>query len=205
MSGLPTIYGLDLTIDASGPFVDPASDRVLEVGLSASHCDDLFAGDEADLLRELDDRLAMLPAGIIVTWHGSVLAIPLIAARARLHRLTLGLALEQDKRSAPPSPILGLDAAVRARWGQHAVLDLQRVYEPGGGRWWGRRHRDHRDRDHEALFPPTDDLIPRDPCKDARLVRCLAERRWSQAKRHIDALSQPVAPSGTAPQAARLV
>lgn len=190
MTGLPAIYGLDLVTDCTGPLVDPAVNRIVEVGLSSSNSDQLFAGDEAALLRDLDDRLSALPAGVVVTWQGSVLAIPLIAARAATHGITLGLTIETDKRSASPSPVLGVDATVRARWGQHAVLDLQRVYESGTSRWRGRRNRD---RDHEALYPPTDNLIARDPSKDARLARSLAERRWPQAKRHIDLVAAPQA------------
>lgn len=188
MTGLPAIYGLDLVTDCTGPLVNPAINRIVEVGLSSSNSDQLFAGDEAQLLCDLDDRLNALPRGVVVTWQGSVLAIPLIAARATIHGLTLGLTTETDKRSSAPSPVLGVDAAVRARWGQHAVLDLQRVYESGSSRWRGRRNRD---RDHEALYPPTDNLIARDPSKDARLARSLAERRWPQAKRHIDLVAAP--------------
>ncbi len=188
MTGLPAIYGLDLVTDCTGPLVDPAVNRIVEIGLSSSNRDQLFAGDEAALLRDLDDRLSALPPGVVVTWQGSVLAIPLIAVRAATHGIALGLTIETDKRSAPPSPVLGVHAAVRARWGQHAVLDLQRVYESGTSRWRGRRNRD---RDHEALYPPTDNLIARDPSKDARLARSLAERRWPQAKRYIDLVAAP--------------
>ncbi len=187
MTSLPAIYGLDLVTDSAGPLVDPDLHRVVAIGLSSTNTDQLFDGDEPTLLEELDTRLSTLSPGVIVTWHGSVLAIPLIAARAQRHHVALGLCLEADKRTAPRSPVLGVDAAVRARWGNHAVLDLQRVYESHGPRWWGRRNRD---RDVEDLLPPTDDLIARDPCKDARLARCLAERRWSQAKRYIDPLPQ---------------
>ncbi|MDA3039433.1 MAG: hypothetical protein O3C27_07850 [Actinomycetota bacterium] len=188
MTGLPAIYGLDLVTDCAGPLVDPVVNRIVAVGLSSSNSDQLFTGDEAQLLDELDERLHALPAGVIVTWQGSVLAIPLIAARAAVHGLDLGLTTEPDKRSAAPSPVLGVAAAVRARWGQHAVLDLQRVYKPGVSRWRGRRNRH---RDHEALYPPTDNLIARDPSRDARLARSLAERRWPQARRHIDLVAAP--------------
>ena len=37
---------------------------IVEVGLSSSNSDQLFAGDEAALLRDLDDRLSALPAGV---------------------------------------------------------------------------------------------------------------------------------------------
>jgi hypothetical protein len=184
-TALPAVYGLDLVTDASGPLVDPFTNRIVAVGLSSARGDERFDGDERELLAALDTRLMALPAGVVVTWHGSVLAIPLLAARARAQRIHLGLVLEPDRRSAPPSPVRGVETAVRSRWGHHAVLDLQRVYEPEVSRWRLRR----RERDPETLIPPTDELTPRDPCRDARLARSLTERRWSQARRHIDSVS----------------
>lgn len=200
-AALPAVYGLDLVTDATGPSVDPATNRIMAVGLSSARADERFDGDERELLAALDTRLMALPAGVVVTWHGSVLAIPLLAARARVQRIRLGLVLEADRRSAPPSPVLGVETAVRSRWGNHAVLDLQRVYEPEVSRWRLRR----RERDPETLIPPADELTPRDPCRDARLVRSLAERRWSRARRYIDSVSTtanddrlPSARAGTA-------
>lgn len=185
MGEQPAIYGLDVTTSATGPFVDPTTDRIVAIGLSSSGADEYFDGNETDLLSDLEERLGLLAPGVIATWDGSVLALPLLAARARHCSVPLSLRLQSDRRAAPPSPVRGVDQPVRGRWGDHQILDLRRVYEPG--RRWGLLGRG---RDREDLIPPTDELAPHDPCSDARLARRLAERRWPQARRHLDTLTE---------------
>ena len=183
MSDQPPIYGLDLITDAVGPLIDPVTNRIVEIGLSTGSGDELYEGGEPELLELLDRRLRLLDPGVLATWHGSIVALPLIAARARHWKLDLALTLEADRRAAPASPVIGV-TAVRAQWHDHGVLDLRRVYETAEPRRWRRRR--NTSRSLEDLIPPTDDLADRDPQKDARLARQLAERRWPQAKRLID-------------------
>lgn len=183
MSDQPPIYGLDLITDAAGPLIDPITSRIVEIGLSTASGDELYEGGEPELLELLDRRLNLLDPGVLATWHGSIVALPLIAARAKRWNLDLSLTLQDDRRAAPASPVIGV-TAVRARWHDHGVLDLRRVYETAEPRRWRRRR--NTSRSLEDLIPPTDDLAQRDPLKDARLARQLAERRWPQAKRVID-------------------
>lgn len=184
MTGQPPIYGLDLITNASGPLIDPVADRILEIGLSTPAEDELYEGGEPELIELLDRRLRLLEPGVLATWHGSVLAIPMIARRSARWQLSLGLSLWADRRSAPPSPIAGVDQASCASWHAHQVLDLRRVYETVEPKRRGLRR--GRGVDPEDLIPPADDLADRDPRKDARLARQLAERRWSQARRFVD-------------------
>ena len=58
------IYGLDIETDNTSDGLDPAVASVRAVALSGRHFDDLFVGDEVDLLRALDARLAALPTGV---------------------------------------------------------------------------------------------------------------------------------------------
>lgn len=184
MTGQPPIYGLDLITNATGPLIDPATDRILEIGLSTPAEDELYEGGEPELIELLDRRLRLLEPGVLATWHGSVLAIPMIAQRSARWQLNLGLSLWVDRRSAPPSPIAGVEHATCASWHAHEVLDLRRVYETVEPKRRGRRR--GRGVDPEDLIPPADDLAARDPRKDARLARQLAERRWPQARRFVD-------------------
>jgi hypothetical protein len=178
------IYGLDLITDADGPLIEPDRHQITQIGLSRRAEDELYEGGEPELLELLDRRLKLLPRGVLATWHGSVLAVPLIAQRAERWKLSLGLTLWVDRRAAPLSPVAGVDTAYCASWHDHALLDLRRVYETSEPKRWSIRGRSRPD--PEDLIPTPDELTQRDPLKDARLARQLAERRWSQAKRCVD-------------------
>jgi len=184
MSNQPPIYGLDLTAETAGPRINRTTDRILKIGLSRTAEDEIYEGGEPELIELLDRRLRLLPVGVIASWHGSILAIPLIVARAERWDLTLGLRVEIDRRAAPLSPILGVESAVIGQWHQHQLLDLRRIYETSEPRRWSRLGRSKSNA--EDLIPPVDDLARRDPRKDARLARQLAERRWPQARRFVD-------------------
>lgn len=182
------VYGLDLITDAEGPLIDPHRDQIVGIGLSIPSDDELYEGGEPELLELLDRRLKLLPAGVISTWHGSIVAIPLIAARAARWDLKLGLTVWADRRSAPASPVAGVESASCASWHDHALLDLRRVYEASEPRRWTRRSKSRTD--PEDLIPLPDDLAHRDPRKDARLARQLTERRWSKARRYVDVTNE---------------
>lgn len=180
----PPIYGIDVITDAVGSSIDATSDRIVAIGLSLSTATELFDGPERDLLSLLDERLEGLPVGIIATYNGSLLDLPLIARRARERGLDLGLRLRADRRAAPESPLADLDHAVCGAWGPHQHLDLRRVYDEGRRPKRGRF-------DPEMLMPVADELTDRDPCRDATLARRLSERRWAQAKKFVDRMPLP--------------
>ncbi len=186
MLALPLIYGLDIVTNTEGPRIDPTSDRITAIGLSTEAGDELYDGDEAELLTLVDRRLEMLRDGVLTTWGGSVLALPLLAGRVAALELDLSLRIFPDDRRNPrngaTAPIAGVDKPMWGAWHSHPHLDLSRVYDDQR-RWNPLRSRRTTPESH---FPATDELAARDPRKDARLARNLAERRWSQAKRLID-------------------
>lgn len=196
----PPLYGLDLVTSTVGdsptpiaspplaPF-DPATDRIVAAGLSLDGCERHFDGDEATVLAALDELLTELPPGVLVTWFGAIVDLPVVAARSDALALGLGLRLRPDPRDTRTSPVAGVEGAWCGAWHQHRHLDLARVYAAGGG---GSRSRLRRGRVPEDLIPPADELTGHDPRHDAHLTRCLAERRWSRARRLVDRM--PPAP-----------
>lgn len=186
MPALQLIYGLDLVTNTEGPTIDLTSDRIVAVGLSTEAGEELYEGDEAELLTMLDQRLEMLRSGVLTTWGGSVLALPLLAGRVTALELDLSLRVFPDDRRNPRNgvpAISGFDKPMWGAWHTHPHLDLARVYDGDQRRWNPLRARRTTPESH---FPATDELADRDPRDDARLARTLAERRWSQAKRLID-------------------
>lgn len=183
----PPLYGFDLVTDTADAFVDATRHRILTVGISAANGEEVFeASDETELLTLVDRRLAELPAGVIVTWQGSLLDLPLFSVRCRAAGVTPGLRLRPDHRPSPPSVLLDLDHPWCANWYGHQHLELRRVYD-SAGRWWNPL----RSRlDPETMIPPSNDLASRDPRKDARLARALAERRWARARKSIDRMPE---------------
>ncbi|HEX2578589.1 MAG TPA: hypothetical protein VHK88_19760 [Aquihabitans sp.] len=193
----PQIYGLDIETDTTRDGLDPAVASVRTVALSGRTFDEVFIGDEAGLLRALDQRLAALPAGVLATFNGATFDLPFIADRARLLGIELQLHLCLDRRlTFGRTPLPGHGGAYRAAWGPHAHLDTFRLYggagQPSGrgslralGRLLGVGGQVPAaaracDLANEALHAHA--------ASDARLARVLAERRWAGALRLIDRL-----------------
>jgi len=189
------IYGLDIETDTSRDGLDPAVASVRAVALSGHTFDDLFIGDEADVLRSLDDRLASLPVGVVATWNGSAFDLPFLADRARILGVDLGLKLCLDRRlTLHRAPLPGHAGAYRASWHDHGHLDTFRIYGDDStaaqrlslrtlGRFVGiGTHKVHPNRTHDLGNEALHACAP----SDARLARVLAERRWPAAARMID-------------------
>ncbi len=187
MPALPLIYGLDVVTDTDGPTIDLTTDHIVAIGLSTEAGDELYEGDESEILTLVDRRLEMLRDGVITTWGGSILALPLLAGRVDALELDLALRVFPDDRRNPrngaTTTVSGFDKPMWGAWHKHPHLDLARVYADDQRRWNPLRSRRTVPESH---MPATDDMVSRDPRSDARLARNLAERRWSQAKRLID-------------------
>ncbi len=202
------IYGLDIETDTSHDGLDPAVARVRAVALSGRTFDDLFVGDEADLLRQLDQRLAALPSGVVATWNGSAFDLPFLADRARILGIDLGLKLCLDRRlTLHRAPLPGHAGAYRAGWHDHGHLDTFRLY---GAEAAGTQRRSLRSLARLVGIGGSVADVPQGRTQnlsnealhacapsDARLARVLAERRWPAAARFIDRVewteAQPVA------------
>ena len=200
------IYGLDIETDNTEDGLDPAVASVRAIALSGRNFDELFVGDEADILLALDARLAALPTGVVATWNGSAFDLPFLADRARILGIDLGLKLRLDRRlTLHRAPLPGHAGAYRASWYDHGHLDTFRIYgaEAGAaqrlslrslGRLVGIGGQDvHPARTQTLCNEALHACAP----SDARLARVLAERRWPAAARMIDRVewneAEPVA------------
>lgn len=206
MAHQATIYGLDIETDNTSDGLDPAVASVRAVALSGRTFDELFIGDEVDLLLALDARIASLAPGVVATWNGSAFDLPFLADRARILGVDLGLKLCLDRRlTLHRAPLPGHAGAYRASWYDHGHLDTFRLYGVetsaaqrlslrslgrlvgiGGGEVHPARTQTLCNEALHACAP-----------SDARLARVLAERRWPAAARMIDRVdwneAEPVA------------
>ncbi len=202
----PIVYGLDIETDTTTNGLDPAVARVLTVALSSEGVDEVFCGDEATLLRELDLRLAELEPGVIATWNGAAFDLPFIADRASLRRVDLGLKLQLDPSiTMRRAPLPGHRGAYRARWHRHGHVDAYRLYRGDVGpalrvscslksiaRLVGLAPIEV---DRTRIHDLTNEALHAYASSDARLARQLTERRWGSAARFVDRV---FAPEGTA-------
>src|SRR3954447_16716520 len=93
----PPIYGLDIETDTTENGLDPDVAAVVTVALAGPGYEEVFTGDEPQLLIDLDDRLHQLEPGVIATWNGAAFDLPFLADRAELCDVDLGLRLREDR------------------------------------------------------------------------------------------------------------
>ncbi len=201
----PPIYGFEIAFtsppdersdhELPDRFLDPYASEIVAAGLSTPGGEELIEGSEADILSSLDRRFAELEPGIISTWNGSIVGLPLLRARARANELRLGLRIHADRRRR----LRAVDPAVAS-----SQPTVQIGSTPAGGvrpvaaAWHGQRHLDLR----WVCGDPADEL-DQDPCRTALLARSLTDRRWARAHRHLDRVPGLVDPP-VVPQAAVL-
>ena len=128
MEGRPPLYGLDIETDTTRDGLDPRVARVIAVAISGDHHRAVLTGDEPALLAALDQRIASLPPGVLVTWNGAAFDLPFLADRATRCGVRLGLRLTLDPAipmRRPPLP--GHLGAYRAGWHGHRHLDAYRL------------------------------------------------------------------------------
>jgi uncharacterized protein YprB with RNaseH-like and TPR domain len=171
--------------------LDPVVAPVVAVAVVGSDLQRVLTGPEPQVLAALDDLMASLPPGVVVTWNGTRFDLPFLAERGRRTGLGLGLRIG-------PGPSVS--------WHGHRHLDGYRLYRADVGRVLGfpcglkalarmvgletvevDRRRVH------ALAP--EDLRAY-VCSDAHLARALVLRRWPAARVWADPL--PAAPSPVA-------
>ncbi len=168
--------------------LDPYDSVIVGAGLSTVDGDEFYDGSERRILSILDQRFAVLDPGIITTWNGSILDLPLLRARAKALELGLGLRIRPDRRR-------NLRLVGRSDTDQRPAFQVGRTpaggARPMSGAWHQQRHLDLRwVYDHVAS---ADELASPDPCRGAHLARSLAERRWNRARRHLDRIPPPQA------------
>jgi uncharacterized protein YprB with RNaseH-like and TPR domain len=191
------VYGLDIETDTTVDGLDPDVAAVVTVALSNDGYDEVFTGDEASILYEVDQRLAAVPEGVIATWNGAAFDLPFLADRASLHGIPLGLRLRHDPRiSMDHDPLPGHVGAYRARWHRHGHVDAYRLYRADVGpalkvscslksiaRLVGFTPIDV---DRTRIHDLSHEMLHAYASSDARLARVLTERRWPTAVRYVD-------------------
>jgi len=199
----PPLYGVDIETDTALDGLDPHVGRVLAVAVAdAAGVEVVADDDEAALLRHLDAALARRPAGVLVTWNGARFDLPYLASRAALLDVALGLELEVDlrRRDARP-PLPGHAGAYRARWHDHAHLDVYRSYQADVGpvlslpctlksvaRLVGLEPVEVDPTRVHTLAAP---VLGASVASAAACTRELARRRWATAAPAVDVLARP--------------
>lgn len=184
-------YGLDIEIDPRAGVVDPATVPIRAIGLSSDRIDHLLEGDEAQMLRDLDEVLRIAEPGVVATWNGSIFDLPYLADRARIRNVSLDLTLvEEPVRSRRRRPLPGHRGPYLAMWGHHRHLDTYRLYGDATppttwSKLLGRGH-------NRGIVADSDDLVNEalnaHARTDAHLARMLTERRGLTALRAADQL-----------------
>lgn len=201
----PPVYGLDIETDTSADGLDPSVSPIVAVAVAAASGDTVLTGPEVGILRRLDQHLAGLAPGVLVTWHGSVFDLPFLADRARLTSTRIGLHLDADERVPPPHrPLPGHHTAYRGSWYGHTHLDAHRLYRhvrlalgasaalKSIARYVGLACTEV---DCSRIHELSRAELERYVASDARLARLLALRQWARAP---IALDGPVLPRPTA-------
>lgn len=161
----------------------------------------VFDGDEVDILRELDEAIAALPGGVLVTWNGSRFDMPFLADRARLTSTTIGLRLAPDElHRSRHDPLPGHAGGYLASWHGQRHLDAYQVYRadvgaslhlPCGLKPLSRMMRlSPVEVDRSAIHELSAEALNEYVASDAVLARELAMRRWPTAHRAIDPVVQ---------------
>jgi DNA polymerase elongation subunit (family B) len=193
----PTVYGLDIETDTRVNGLDPAVASVVTVAVSHRDFDEVFTGDEPDILEQLDERLRRARPGVLATWNGAAFDLPFLADRAARHGLRLGLRLRLDPGIAlRRAPLPGHEGAYRAAWYGHGHVDTYRLYRADAGpalriscslksiaRFVGLTPVEV---DRERIHDLSREALHAYAASDARLARVLTERRWPSASRAVD-------------------
>lgn len=212
-------YGLDIETDTRHGGLDPRRAGVVAVAVSAAAGLVVVTGEERRLLAELDALVMGLPPGVLVTWYGGVFDLPFLAARARLHGLSLGLSLSEPATrppaprpaSAPDRPASPSRRRSLATWGPHAHLDAclaWRNLPSETGRGAGLKEVARRNGlvpvevDRSRIHRLSPDTLRRYVASDAILCRLLALSRWDGLVPSIDAVATRL-PSDLGPPTSR--
>lgn len=130
-------YGLDIETDTTVDGLDPRIAAVVAVAIVGEGVEHVLERDragEADLLRRLDETVAALSPGVIVTWNGAGFDLPFLHDRARRHGVPLGLRLALDPAiPGRHEPLPGHAGAYRASWYRHRHLDGYQLFRADVG------------------------------------------------------------------------
>lgn len=201
----PPLYGLDIETDTAQGGLDPARAAVVAVAISHPDGDTVLTGSEPALLTALDEHLASLEPGVIVTWNGAAFDLPFLAQRASSVGARLDLTLLWDASVPNPhDPLPGHPGRYRAVWHQHRHLDAYRAYRASSppGVSCGLKQTARREGlsavevdDISALHTVPVSEMRRYVASDASLARRLALIRWADVKPFVDPIDPGCRPA----------
>ncbi len=191
------MYGLDIETDTELGGLDPEHAPIVAVALCGDGWNIVFDGDEVDVLRDLDEAIARLDAGVLVTWNGSRFDLPFISDRAHRIGIELGLRLSPDGyHRSRHEPLPGHTGGYIASWHAHRHLDAYIVYRADVGASLGipcglkplsrMLGLSPVEVDRTAIHELSAEQLNAYVASDAELTRELALRRWPTASRAID-------------------
>lgn len=192
-SSIPQCYGLDIETDTTVDGLDASCSAIVAVAVSTASGDEVFLGDEEDILTSTDRFLATLEPGLLITWNGSSFDLPFILERGA--RLGLSLGLRAGREPSGSDAVAGARAS---RWWSHRHIDGYRLYRADVARILGvscglkplsrlvglTPVEVDRTKIHELESAEIRDYV----ASDARLARELVLRRMPAAISHVDPL-----------------
>lgn len=194
----PALYGLDIETDTTTDGLDPGVAGILAVALSTEgDGDTVFTGSEAAVLRLVDEHLAELPPGVLVTWNGGAFDLPFLADRAARSGVALGLELHWDPAASRPgrAPLPGHIGTYVARWWGHDHLDAYRAWRrltPDPDESCALKAVARREGlaavevDRSVIHEAPLGTLRRYATSDAALARLLAAARWTDVRTFLD-------------------
>jgi DNA polymerase elongation subunit (family B) len=185
------LYGLDIETDTTVDGLDPDRSSIVAVAVSGDGVDEVITGDESEVIAGVDQLLASLPDGVLITWNGTRFDLPFLATRAQRAGVPTGL------RLGPPPP-RGARRRRATSWHGHRHLDGLDLYRADVGRLLGLSCalkslarlvgeppvEVDRARIHELDAAELREYV----LSDARLARSLVLRRWPTAASWVDPL-----------------
>lgn len=191
------MFGLDIETDTSIDGLDPRNSAIVAVAIAGDGWTRVLDSPEPELIASLDETLAEMPDGVIVTWNGAGFDLPFIADRAKYHGVEIGLQLKHDPcLLSQHEPLPGHTGRYRAAWYGHQHLDAYPLYRSDVGafvglpcglkslaRFVGLKPVEV---DRESIHDLDETTLRDYVVSDAVLTRELALRRWPTASRAID-------------------
>ncbi len=124
------MYALDIETSTDGVNgLDPSESHITSVAVYDGEDGVVFDGPEATLLVLLEQHIAALTEGVIVTWNGASFDLPWLSDRFAVHGIatTLEITLSDD-RTPSYDPIPGHKGGYLGQWGKHDHLDIMQQY-----------------------------------------------------------------------------
>ena len=125
-------YGPDIETDTTINGLDATVAAIVAVAVSTAEEDFVLLGKELQILRDLEELIASLTPGVLITWNGNYFDLPFISERAARCGVPLGLrfgAGEPSRWSREHH-----NRPYTSSWGDHRHLDGYQLYRADLGR-----------------------------------------------------------------------